>query len=142
MHEHASRPDPTSAVPSLASMPTLLKAVMACFGLHLALMAWMIAQSPETRAPWISLVLTGAAVLGLVRGSETARALVRAASVLGMIGAVVSLLKLVPVMRVMPQLAYVGLAAAGFGLVVAVLTFVTLGRDDVATWLARRAFGT
>jgi hypothetical protein len=142
MHEQASLPDPTPAAPSLANMPSSLKATMACFGLHLALMAWMISRSPESRAPWISLVLTTAAILGLMRGSETARALVRAASVLGMIGVVVSTLKLISVMRVVPELAYVGLAANGFGLAVAVLTFVTLGREDVATWLARRSFGT
>lgn len=142
MELDAPRPDASLTAPSLASMPALLKAVMVAFGLHLALLAWMIARGPTTNPMWISLVLTCAAIFGLLRGSETARALVRGASVLGILGSVVTLIRLVPVLRMMPELGYLGLAMAGFGLAIAVLTFVTLGRDDVATWLARRSFGS
>jgi hypothetical protein len=95
-----------------------------------------------TTGTWVGMAISVGMIIGLLRGSESVRAIVRALSVLGMLAGAVNVIRLVPYLGTgLDSLVYFGLAAAVFALVGSMFTFWVLGREDVEMWMARRSFG-
>ncbi len=123
-------------------MPLTLKLVIGFFGLGLAMNLYTASFGAATLGTWIGMTISVGVIIGLLRGSESVRAIVRALSILGMLVGAVSLIRLVPFFGMgLDTLVLFGVAAGVFGLGGSVFTFYALGREDVEMWMARRSFG-
>jgi len=123
-------------------MPISLKVVIGFFLLSLAFDGYTAVSGEATTVTWIRLAVGVGIIVGLLRGSESVRAIVRAFAVLGMLAGAVNVIRIVPYIDTAPSsLVVLGLAAACFALFAAMLTFWVLGREDVEMWMARRSFG-
>ncbi len=124
-------------------MPVTLKCVLGFFGLGLALNLYTATSGAATTGTWIGLAISIGLIVGLARGNESVRALVRALSILGLLAGVVSGIRLVPYFGMgLDSLVLFGFFAAGLAVVGSVFTFWALGREDVALWMARRTLGS
>lgn len=122
-----------------SAMPVTLRIVLVLFAVSAAFDVWVLAAGDTSTIQWIRLAVAVGAMLGLWRGSESARVVVRALAVLGILGVVIQAIRLAPVLRVVPSLgvpAMIGLVVALLG---CVYTFWALGREHVLVWMARRA---
>lgn len=125
-----------------SAMPTLLKVVIGFFALSIAWDLYLVVNGAAGTAQWIRMAIGIAVIIGLLRGSESTRAIVRALSVLGMLGGAVMLIRLIPVLGAMPaSLMVLGLGATLLALLGSAFSFWALGREDLEMWMARRSFG-
>lgn len=124
------------------AMPLTLKILLALFGVGLCFDAYLLSAVGGSTALYLRMALTLGAVVGLLRGSESVRALLRALAVVGFAAAAFTLVRMVPVLQISPSLAMLGVIAGAIMLVHAGFMFWTLGREDVEMWLARRSFGS
>lgn len=123
-------------------MPITLKIVIGFFGLGLALNLYTASSGEVSTAMWIGMAISVGIIIGLLRGSESVRAIVRALCILGLLVGVVSVIRLVPYLGMgLDSIVYFGLASAAFGLVGSMFSFWVLGREDVEMWMARRSLG-
>lgn len=125
-----------------SAMPTVLKVVIGFFALSIAWDLYLVVNGAASTAQWIRMAIGIAVIVGLVRGSESTRAIVRALSVLGMLGGAIILLQMIPLLGAAPaSLMIFGLAAALLAVLGSLFSFWALGREDVEMWMARRSFG-
>ena len=125
-----------------SAMPTVLKVVIGFFALSIAWDLYLVVNGAASTAQWIRMAIGIAVIVGLVRGSESTRAIVRALSVLGMLGGAIILLQMIPLLGAAPaSLMIFGLAAALLAVLGSLFSFWGLGREDVGMWMARRSFG-
>jgi hypothetical protein len=125
-----------------SAMPTLLKVVIGFFALSIAWDLYLVVNGAAGTAQWIRMAIGIGVIVGLVRGSESTRAIVRALSVLGMRGGTLTLLQMVPLLGALPaSLMIFGLGAALLAVLGSLFSFWALGREDVEMWMARRSFG-
>jgi hypothetical protein len=125
-----------------SAMPTLLKVVIGFFALSIAWDLYLVVNGAAGTAQWIRMAIGIGVIVGLVRGSESTRAIVRALSVLGMLGGTLTLLQMVPLLGALPaSLMIFGLGAALLAVLGSLFSFWALGREDVEMWMARRSFG-
>jgi hypothetical protein len=125
-----------------SAMPTVLKVVIGFFALSIAWDLYLVVNGVASTAQWVRMAIGIAVIVGLVRGSESTRAIVRALSVLGMVGGALTLLQMIPLLGAAPlSLMIFGLAAALLAVFGSLFSFWVLGREDVEMWMARRSFG-
>jgi hypothetical protein len=125
-----------------SAMPTVLKVVIGFFALSIAWDLFLVVNGAASTAQWVRMAIGIAVIVGLVRGSESTRAIVRALSVLGMLGGALALLQMIPLLGAAPaSLMIFGLAAALLAGLGSLFSFWVLGREDVEMWMARRSFG-
>ncbi|MBX7079587.1 MAG: hypothetical protein K1X88_10400 [Nannocystaceae bacterium] len=124
-----------------SAMPMTLKILLGLFAAGLCFDAYLLSAMGGGTGVWLRVALTLGAMIGLLRGSESVRALLRAIAVIGFALAAFSLVRMIPVMQISPSLAMVGVVAGAIMLVHAGFMFWTLGREDVELWMARRSFG-
>jgi hypothetical protein len=123
-------------------MPTTLKLVLGFFALGLALDLYTVVVDAGSTVTWIRMAVAVGIIAGLVRGSESVRAIVRAFAVLGMLVGAVNVIRVVPYIGSgLDSLVAIALVAGGIAVLGSAFTFWVLGREDVEMWMARRSFG-
>lgn len=118
-------------------MPTALKVVVGFQLLGILADVYTVATGAGTTTVYARLAIGIALVAALLRGNESARAVVRFFAVIGVIGSVVMLLQGLQ-LGMGHALGMVALGTGALGLVANLYTFWALGRDDVHTWMATR----
>lgn len=122
-------------------MPTSLKIVIGFFGLGCCWDLYVLTTGLGSTIEWVRLAIGIAIIVGLVRGNDSVRAIVRGLCVLGVIGGVIVTLRLVAFIGSGPaSLVIPGLAAGVLAIAGSLFTFFVLGQERVETWMARRAF--
>lgn len=125
-----------------STMPVLLKVVIGFFALSLCWDLYLVAGGAANTTEWIRMAIGVAVIVGLVRGSESTRAIVRALSVLGMIVGTLLVLRMIPLLGAAPAgLMILGLGSALLAALGSLFSFWALGREDVEMWMARRSLG-
>lgn len=123
-------------------MPLTLKIVIAFFALSIALDLYTVVMDAGTTTQAVRIAIGVGVVLGLLRGSESVRAIVRVLAVLGMLGGVIAVLRIVPYVSMLPSsMVVLGLGAGVLAVFGSIFTFWVLGQERVEMWMARRSMG-
>ena len=123
------------------SMPTALKIVLGFFALSLCFDGYALATGVGSTVQSVRIVIAVCIIIGLLRGSDSVRGIVRGLSILGTIGGVIGVLRIAPYVADAPfELVATGLGAGVLAIVGSLFTFFVLGSLGVETWMARRAF--
>ncbi len=126
---------------AIPPMPTALKLVIGFFALSFCFDVWIIVTGAATTAQWVRAAIAVGIIVGLVRGSDGVRAIVRALSILGVIAGVIAVLRIVPFIGDAPMgLLAFGLGAGVLAIAGSLFTFFVLGLESVQTWMARSSF--
>ncbi len=126
---------------SKPSMPTALVVVLVFMGLSVALDITLALMGEGGIKPWVRPVLTIALMVGLIRGREGARALLRGLAFLGLIISAIAVAMAADVLSNLGMLGSLGvvtMGALGFGIVSCVMMIWGLGRDDVKDWMSQK----
>ncbi len=132
----------TGSNSTVTAMPGLLRVLIALLAVGAAFDLIMALQAGAT-ASWVRLALGVGCILGLMRGSEGVRVVLRGLAGIGVLIGGVGLFQAVILASRVPMSGLVALAVAVtvLGLAVSIFMFVVLGRHDVQSWILRRSVG-
>ena len=127
-------------VDSATSMPRKVAILLILLAISTLLRVIEAANTAETSS-WIAVGVNVLFIVGIMRGSEGARAILRGLAAIGFIFAAIGIMMVAASGLAATNLGMIALVAAFFSAVVSGFMFWCLGQEDVIAWITARRIG-